>query len=282
MDPVSVRPSPIAGTWYPDDPATLAALVDRLLDESAAQLPPLPGRVLGLVAPHAGIMYSGPVAGRAFAAVRGQRFDVVAVLGPMHPYHPADILTTAHEYYATPLGTIPVAHDLLEALNARLQQHLGLGLTPIARDPEHSLEMELPFLQRAVGEFRLLPLMLRTVDPQVLHTLGVVLAEILPADSLLVASSDLSHYYPDPVARSLDREMIRRILAMDPLAVLRGEEEGRAFACGRAAIAATLWAAKALGATQAVELGYATSGDTSGDTTMVVGYAAIALLTTNH
>ncbi len=275
-----VRPSPIAGHWYPGDPKVLASMVDRMLEEGLRALPPLEGEVLGVIAPHAGIRYSGPIAGRAFAAVVGRTYDLVALVGPMHYPFDAPFLTTAHEMYDIPFGTIPVARHALKTLDALLQQRLGYGLTYVANDPEHSLEMELPFLRRALqGPFSLLPLMVRTVEPYPLQVLGESLAEVLrESRALLVASTDLSHYFPDEAARLLDQEMIRRIEAMDPLAVLRAEEEGVAYACGRAAVAAVLWAARALGARKVVSLGYATSGDTSGDYSAVVGYYAAAIL----
>ncbi len=276
----SVRPSPLRGQWYPADPAALAALVDRLLEEGAARLPALTGQVVALLAPHAGIRYSGPVAGTAFAAVRGRRARYVALLGPMHYAYRPPILVTAHQAYETPLGQVPVAHEVLRQLDARLQVRLGVGLTPVPQDPEHSLEMELPFLQRALpAGFRLVPIMFRTVDPRVLEEVGRALAALLdPGQDFIVASSDLSHYFPQAVARRLDREMLRRVLALDPREVLLAEEEGVAQACGRAAIAAMLWAARAWQARQAVLLHYATSGDVTGDYDAVVGYAAVAVL----
>ena len=275
-----VRPSPIAGQWYPDEPEVLSAMVDHMLDEGARTLPALEGKIIGLIAPHAGIRYSGRVAGQAFAVVRGKTYDLVALVGPMHYPYTEPFLTTAHDAYETPLGEIPVDRRALRRLDALLQERLEMRLTHVYHDPEHSLEMELPFLQRALAQsFRLLPLMLRTVDPVHLRALGEALAEVVATQrALLVASTDLSHYFPDDVARRLDREMIRRIEAMDPEGVLRAEEEGKAYACGRAAVAAILWAAQALGATKVVPLGYATSGDTSGDYSAVVGYYAAALL----
>ena len=276
----TIRPSPLRGQWYPNDAAVLAAQVDRLLEQGAARLPDLPGPPLALVAPHAGIRYSGPVAGTAFAAVRGRAVRHVALLGPMHYVYRPPILTTAHQAYETPLGVVPVATDMLAALNQALTDTLGLGLTPVAQDPEHSLEMELPFLQRALAPgFHILPLMFRTVEPAVLEAVGHALAALLdPARDLIVASSDLSHYFPQAVAQRLDREMLRRVLALDPLGVLLAQEQGLGQACGRAALAAMLWAARDWGARQAKLLHYATSGDVTGDYEAVVGYAAVAIL----
>ncbi|NPA06198.1 MAG: AmmeMemoRadiSam system protein B [Chloroflexi bacterium] len=278
----TVRPSPLAGTWYPADPATLASWIDRLLADAQADLPRDwdPSRVVALIAPHAGLRYSGPVAARAYAAVTGQSYERVAVVGPMHHLVRAPLLTTAHDAWETPLGLVPVDQATLDQIDFALRARGLPGLARVANDPEHSLEMEVIFLQRALaGPFRLVPLMLATVAPGVLQGLGHVLADHMrPGTDLLVASSDLSHYYPQDVANALDAEMLRRILSLDPMAVLQAEEEGKGFACGRAAIATVLWAAKALGAREAVLLGYATSGDVTGDYQQVVGYPAVALL----
>jgi len=275
-----VRPSPIAGQWYPARPQALAALVDGYLVAAADDLPPLEGEVVGLVAPHAGIRYSGPVAGYAFAAVRGRAPEVVAVLSPMHYPYEAPLLTTAHEAYATPLGDAPVAHDLLETWEAGVRRRGGAAFRRIANDPEHALEMELPFLQRALAApFRLLPLMMRDYRPETCRAVGEALAEALgDRPALIVASSDLSHYYPETVARPLDEEMLRRVASLDPLAVLEAEEQGVGFACGAGPIAAMLWAAQALGARRAVVLKRASSGDVTGDYSAVVGYGAVAVL----
>ncbi len=275
-----VRPSPLRGQWYPDDARLLARQVDRLLAEGAERLPALSGTVVGLVAPHAGLRYSGAVAGTAFAALQGRAYRYVALLGPMHYVYRPPILTTAHPAYETPLGQVPVALEMLAQVHRRLEQRVGLGLTPVPRDPEHSLEMQLPFLQRALPPgFQVLPLMFRTVDAPLLQAVGQTLAELLePSRDLIVASSDLSHYFPQAIARRLDREMLRRILALAPREVLLAEEEGVAQACGRAAIAAMLWAVQDWGASQAKLLHYATSGDVTGDYEAVVGYAAVAIL----
>jgi len=275
---MDVRPSPIAGTWYPADPKRLASSVDAYI--AGAKLPALEGQLVAVVSPHAGHRYSGAVAGHAFAAIQGLKPELVAVISPMHyPAAPA-LLTTAHAAYETPLGVIPVDRQALRALEAALEAENGLSITSVRHDPEHSLEIELPFLQRALGgDFRLLPVMVREASSFVARALGVALAKTL-ADrkALLVASTDLSHFYTESTAHLLDQEMLRRVEAFDPEAVLQAEEEGKGFACGRGALAAVLWAAKELGADTVKVLHYATSGDITGDTSQVVGYGAIAIL----
>ena len=274
---IDVRPSPIAGTWYSDDPATLARSIDSLLE--AAGHPRLDGAVIGVVAPHAGHRYSGAVAAHAFRSLRDCQPEVVAVISPLHSFHPARLLTTQHPAYWTPLGTIPVAHDLLQQLSERLLRDSSLRLEAVAHDSEHSLEIELPFLQRVFRHpFRLLPIMVRDQAPAVAEALGRGLAAILRGTpAVLVASTDLSHFFPADVARRLDTEMLSRMAAFDPAAVLSAEEEGAGFACGRGAAAAVLWAAGDLGADCAQVLRYATSGDVTRDPTSVVGYGAVAL-----
>ncbi|HEY3474313.1 MAG TPA: AmmeMemoRadiSam system protein B, partial [Anaerolineales bacterium] len=213
---LDVRPSPIAGSWYDDDPDLLARTVDDYLD--AAQLPELEGELIAVIAPHAGHTYSGPVAGYAFSAVRPLRPDLVAVIGPMHhPYHDP-LITTAHDAYATPLGNVPIDTQALRELDVILKSDLGFGLTPVQRDPEHSLEIELPFLQRALSsQWRLLPVMVRAREPRVSRGLGRALAQILrKRNFVMVASTDLSHFYNQQTALTYDRAMLKVIEDFDP------------------------------------------------------------------
>ncbi|MBI2526103.1 MAG: AmmeMemoRadiSam system protein B [Candidatus Rokubacteria bacterium] len=272
--PADVRPSPIAGSWYPGDPRRLARSVDDHL--AAARLPELMGAVVAVVAPHAGHRYSGPVAGYAFAALRGLAPELVAVVGPLHDLHPHWLLTSGHTAYETPLGTVQVDRDAVGRLEAHLGQDGDTGLARIRNDREHSLEIELPFLQRVLAApFRLLPLMVRTLRPDALRALGRALARALEGrPTLLVASTDLSHFHSQAEATRLDGEMLRRVEALDPAAVLSAEAEGRGEACGAGALAAVLWAARDLGADRARVLRQATSGDVTGDLDEVVGYGA--------
>lgn len=275
MKPIpSMRPSPIAGTWYDSRPDRLAAEIDGYLDN--AVLPDFAADVVALIAPHAGYRYSGAVAGHAFAAVRGMDFDLVAVLSPLHAYHPAAFITSSHAAYQTPLGKIAIDRDVVSALNQSLRTELGFGLETVAHDGEHSLEIELPFLQRTLtNDFALLPIMIRSVDVHELEELGKALATLLRGrKALIVASTDLSHFYRQTEANILDREMLRQFEAFSPEGVLRTEEMGKGFACGRGAVAATLFAAKELGAEGVKVVKYATSGDVTGDFSSVVGYGA--------
>lgn len=273
-----VRPSPIVGRWYPREPGRLERSIDAYLD--SARLPDLDGTVVAVMAPHAGHAYSGPVAGHAFAAVRGSAPELVAVVGPMHDYHPEMLLGSGHQAYGTPLGTVPVDQAALRHLDARLEAETGRPLTLVRNDSEHSVEIELPFLQRALrGEFQLLPVMVRGSRPEVVRGLGRALAAVLrDRAGLLVASTDLSHYCAQEVADRLDAEVLRRVEALDPDGVLRAEDEGTGFACGAGALAAVLWAARDLGADQVRILCHATSGDVTGERDEVVGYGAAVVI----
>lgn len=273
----AIRPSPIAGLWYSADQQQLAQQIDQYLAE--AQIPPLEGKVVGLIAPHAGHRYSGRTAGHAYKAVLGQAFDLVAIVSPMHAYYPAPVLTSAHSSYYTPLGEVPIDRESTDCL-AELLAEETIGLTPIANDDEHSLEIQLPFLQRSLSQpFRLLPVMVRRKDWRMAQILGGALAKVLKhRNALLVASTDLSHFYPLPIANQFDTEMLSLIEAFSPQGVLQAEEAGSGFACGAGAVAAVLVAARDLGGNEVKILHYSTSADETLDTTSVVGYGAAVVL----
>ncbi|GAB4397581.1 MAG: AmmeMemoRadiSam system protein B [Anaerolineales bacterium] len=276
----TARPSALAGQWYPNDPKQLARSVDAHL--WAARSTQIDGKILAVLAPHAGHTYSGAVAAHAFAPLKDTQPQTIVILSPMHYPYPYPLLTSLHRAYTTPLGEIPVARDLITQLHQTLQTTLGFGLTPIAQDPEHAIEIELPFLQRVFSHhFDILPLMLRDQSPQVARALAEALLPLIKdRAALVVASSDLSHFYTHETACSLDAELLRRVTALDPEGVLHAEEEGVGFACGRGAIAAALWVAQALGANRATLLKHATSGEITGDMQRVVGYAAAAITQT--
>jgi hypothetical protein len=238
--------------------------------------------VIGLLAPHAGHRYSGRTAAYAFKAIEDKPRKLVVILSPFHPYFQGDFLTTAHSAYQTPLGKIAVAETELLTLEMLLNNK-GIILSQISMDKEHSLEIQLPFLQRAwKTEFALLPLMVRSHDPKSLNYFAQALFQVIKdKDFLLVASSDLSHFYPLETAELLDGEMLRRINSFDPISVLSAEADGNASACGAGAVAVMLWTSKMAGANKVQILNYSTSADATGDSSSVVGYGSAAVMALN-
>jgi MEMO1 family protein len=276
-----VRPSPIAGQWYEDDPEMLARTVDEYLEE--AKLPELDGEVIAVIAPHAGHRYSGAIAGYSFAALHGRAPDLVAMLAPMHHPYFEPLLTTAHEAYVTPLGEVLVDKEAVQELAVVLESELGFGLSSVSNDKEHSIEIELPFLQRSLSsKWKLLPVMVRAREPSVSKGLGKALAKVLgPKNFVMVASTDLSHFYNHKTALTYDRAMLNEIESFNPEGAFDLERAGKGFACGLGAFTAVMWAARELGADQVKVLRHSTSGDVTGDYASVVGYAAAVILKGN-
>ncbi|NLF51630.1 MAG: AmmeMemoRadiSam system protein B [Leptolinea sp.] len=275
-----VRPSPIAGRWYENNPTRLARQIDTYLDY--AVIPPLPGEVIGLVAPHAGHRYSGLTAAHAFKTVQGNSYDLVVVIAPYHDLYPGSLITTAHQAYGTPLGPIPVHGECLSHLEMALKTSGGLTLNRLFRDTEHSLEIELPFLQRSlIGKFSLLPVMVRSRDAMEMRTLGETIADVTKdLKTLLVASSDLSHFFPESQALLLDGFLEKQVEKLSPEGVLNADITGKGYACGAGAISAVMWASLKRQANKAIILHHSTSADETGDRSSVVGYASAVFVKT--
>jgi AmmeMemoRadiSam system protein B/AmmeMemoRadiSam system protein A len=271
-----VRPPAVAGAFYPGYRKELARDVERLL---AGASPPARGKPRALIAPHAGYAYSGPTAAHAFKLLAGVSFRRVCVLGPSHFAQFAGASLPASDAYATPLGEVPIAPlarqlagrgPLVLEPRCRVQRPpWGRSVPPGEATPdtwEHAIEVEIPFLQRTLGEFELLPVVYGDVDPaQVARELDPLLDD----DTLLIVSTDLSHYHSYLEAQALDQSCVEAICALDE-ARLAAEE-----ACGRLPVQTLLHLAKQRG-WQAQLLDLRNSGDTSGDRSRVVGYAAIA------
>jgi len=261
----SVRRPAVAGAFYPAQPARLQAMVSRYLEE--AMLPRLTGRVRAVIAPHAGYIYSGPIAGYSFRALAPLPQDATLFLmGPAHYVPVSDVALGDFLSMETPLGPVEVDDALVQTL---ANNSACMSIQNEAHLPEHSLEVELPFLQMIASDrFRVVPMLFGQPNAQ---CVADVLAPILAQDpkARVVVSSDLSHYHPYATARRLDTALIDAVLRGDVVAVARGE------ACGRYPILALMLIADALGWTPHL-LDYRNSGDTAGDKRQVVGYAAIA------
>ena len=273
-----VRPPAVAGTFYPSDPNELAKMIDDFLAKAA---PPRLENVVALVAPHAGYIYSGPVAAYSYALLKGRRFDRVVVIAPSHyeAFGFASVYDGAA--YATPFGRVPVDQAFAAKLvktSASIKLS-AIGHTPSPDHPEHALEVQLPFLQRVLGQFQLVPIIMGDQSYDACRALGVALAKLIQGtNTLIVASSDLSHYHRYDEAAKLDRKTLKAIEEYDYFDLSRNLEMRVWEACGGGPIVATMIAAERLGATQARVLRYANTGDVTGDHSRVVGYGAVALV----
>jgi AmmeMemoRadiSam system protein B len=270
-----VRRAAVAGSWYPGRPAVLTAEVDRYL--SAVPETPRAGSVIGLVAPHAGLVYSGPVAAWAYRAVEGAAYDVAVIVGPSHRAGFDGVAVYPRGAFDTPLGEIPIAEDVAAAI---------LAATPVAREDmavhgaEHSLEMQLPFLRRARPGTPVVPLMMGYQSAETVLALGDALATALAGRrALLIASSDLSHYLDARVAAAVDRQVLDCVERFDPDRLMAALGARPDHACGGGPILSVMLATRALGARGGRVLRYADSGDVSGDKKAVVGYMAAAFVT---
>lgn len=261
--PQTIRPAAVAGMFYPDDPRTLRAQVAQYLAQvgAAAASPVRPKIVL---VPHAGYVYSGPVAAHAYAALAGAGAGIrrVVLLGPTHRVAVRGIAAPTVDAFATPLGAVRLDRAAIDALSDLPQ----VVANDAAHAAEHALEVQLPFLQSVLGDFSLVPLAVGRVAPQ---QVAQVLERLWGGDeTLIVISSDLSHYLPYARAQAVDAATVQRILALDPR--LDHDE-----ACGATPLAGALLAAKAHGLAPRL-LDLRNSGDTAGDRARVVGYAAVA------
>lgn len=256
---LDIRPSAVAGSFYPRGAAVLKASVEALLSEAE---PSGEGPLLGVIAPHAGYIYSGPVAASAFAdvAAGSNAFERVLLIGPPHYVAVSGVAAPSSKAFATPLGEVEIDADAVAAL-------LDAGLVRIddrAHAPEHSLEVELPFLQAALGCFTLIPLLVGDASPK---DVAAIVDAMMDERTLLVVSTDLSHYRDDASARARDLATAATIERLD-FAKL-----GPHDACGFAALNGALCAGKERG-WKIKRLDLRNSGETSGDRTRVVGYGA--------
>jgi MEMO1 family protein len=267
-----VRRPAVAGSWYPGSAQALAREVDRYL--AAVPRPVVRGTIRGLVAPHAGLVYSGPVAAWSYRAVEGQPYDVVLLVGPSHHVGFEGVAIYPRGVFETPLGPAGIDEEtarLLLAAGGVVHDH------PAAHAREHSLEMQLPFLGRVLPGVPIVPLVMGYQTPTTIAELADALARTLVGrQALLVASSDLSHYLDSRTASRVDGVVLDLVRRFDAEGLLQVLDEEPHHACGGGPIVAVMRAAAALGARDGRVLRYADSGDVSGDRGAVVGYMAAA------
>jgi predicted class III extradiol MEMO1 family dioxygenase len=297
-----LRRTSVAGRWYPDDPVRLAADVDRYIAD--ADVDPLPHHPRAVVAPHAGLMYSGPVAGFAYKVARDTSYGTIVLVGPSHFVPFRGVSLWGDGTWETPFGEITVDRKLSAAIRSESHDVVDVAA---AHGREHSLEMQLPFIAHLLPGVPIVPLVMGHQTRETAFALGEAIARAVaartpaqtrdevaqgrpadegnrheptgpsPGEVLLVASSDLSHYEDARTASSLDAVVAGHVEAVDPEALMTALEREPRHACGGGPMVAVLHAARQLGATTARVLRYADSGDISGDKSSVVGYMAAAI-----
>ncbi len=270
----SIRPSAISGTWYPGDGKQLRKAIEAYF--SNVDIPPVKGEIMGLISPHAGYTYSGQVAAYGYKQIMGKSYDIVVVISPLHRMAAGAYVSTHVSFYQTPLGDIPVAEELVDRISQKID------LKRISMDNEHSLEIQLPFLQVALKSFSLLPIMVGHGDVYRCTELVEILVNVLKSKKcLLVASSDLHHIdrYDEvvtkdkAVAEAFSRfqlEGIQEVLSRPDCSV-----------CGRVPITIVVDTAQKLGANKLIVLEQTNSGDVTGEKSSgeyTVGYLSAVLV----
>ena len=278
-----IRPAAVAGTWYPGTRAALERAVDSHLAVAARDRAAAADRTtcpVALIAPHAGLMYSGPVAAYAYQFVRNCEYDAIVLVGPSHYVAFDGVSIWPRGAWDTPFGPVTVAEELASRIAAASRT---IQERPSAHRREHSLEMQMPFVARLLPGVPVVPLVMGHQTRATCEELGDALARALgsPCASgrrvLLVASSDLSHFNDARTAAAMDAVVTGCVDAFNPDALMDALEREPMHACGGGPMVAVLRAARGLGATRARVLRYADSGDVSGDKASVVGYMAAAV-----
>jgi len=282
--PQEIRNPAVAGQFYPGDADELRNEVEHLLQTvstSVRRRKKTAGEVIAGVVPHAGYMYSGAVAAKFYLLLANTESPLVFIIAPSHREYFSAISVFCGMAYRTPLGDLPVNYQMADALLSRGEPFINSWQ---GHRGEHALEVQLPFLQMlstnltgSLTNMQIVPIVMGDQRPEFCEQLGAALAEILnDRRALIIASSDLSHYHTHQEAQKLDRRILQCVKKLSPERLLDELENGRAEACGGGAIAATMMAARRLGATAGEILDYRDSSAVSGEEGQVVGYLSAA------
>lgn len=276
-----IRRPAVAGIFYPRDPFELNQAIERSFKDQRFgpnKLPPSGSkrRIYGIVSPHAGYLYSSAVAANGFYEVSSMEFDDVVMIGPNHYGIGTGAAIMNTGLWETPLGQVEINQELSSVISKNSEI---IDLDDFAHSKDHCLEVQLPFVQYIKKKFRIVPIILIMQDRQTADDIGRSIAQAtVKTNSLLIASSDFTHYESNSEAHRKDMELINAILSLDILKFYTTLERENVSACGYGAIASIMTAAKNLGATKGELLKYATSGDIIGDTNTVVGYSSIVFV----
>jgi AmmeMemoRadiSam system protein B len=279
---LKIRRPAVAGAFYPRDPSVLIQEIERAFKDKRfgpGKMPPSDSKrkIYGVVSPHAGYIYSGAVAANGFYEVSSMEFDDVVMIGPNHYGIGTGVATMSEGIWETPLGQVEINSDL----SLRISKNSGIiDLDDFAHSKDHCLEVQLPFVQYIKKKrFRIVPIVLIMQDIETANEIGGSIAKCtINTNSLLIASSDFTHYESNIEAHRKDRQLISAILSLDVLKFYAILERENVSACGYGAIASIMTAVKYLGATKGELLKYATTGDVIGDMDTVVGYSSIVFV----
>jgi len=275
-----IRKPAAAGMFYPGSAGALSNTIAQLFAE--AEHRSLGGSPLALIVPHAGYPYSGRIAAKAYKLLDGLTYDTVVIVAPSHTVFFQGCSVFDGDAYETPLGPIPIDNEIRERLTD-ISPGIYIsnkGHATGSSRGEHAIEVQLPFLQIVLGNFKLVPIVMGDQEESTVRGLGEALASVLRNRSaLMVASTDLSHFHDEKTARRLDSVARETVAAFDPSRLIEQLEDGETEACGGGPTAAVMFAAKRLGASDIEILDYTTSGETTGDFDQVVGYLSAAITT---
>jgi AmmeMemoRadiSam system protein B len=271
----NVRDAILAGSWYPGNKDALTKRIEGYLSKVKAKS--LKGELKAIIVPHAGYMYSGQVAAHAYRLLQDRNLKRIIMIGPSHRVGFRGASVNMQSGYKTPLGVVPVDRDLGKRI---LNADTFIQEVPRAHAIEHSLEIQLPFLQTVLRDFQIVPILMGQQDFKTCSDLAKTLVQVMASTdrTLLLASTDLSHYHSYKKAKKLDLKLIQHVQRFDAKGLADSLSMGKCEACGGGPAITVMLAAQALGADLSVILNYANSGDVTGDHTRVVGYLSAALI----
>jgi len=272
-----IRTPAVAGMFYPNEKAELEDSISRCISHKYGPgKTPYLDKIYGAICPHAGYMYSGPVATHSFSSISNQDFELAIILGPNHWGIGCNVATMKDCSWQTPLGDVEVDSEAAELVNSETKL---IEIDYFSHTRDHSIEVQIPMLQYFKKSFKILPIILNAQDYEYALEVGSAIAKLAKKKkSIIIGSSDFTHYEENEYAHKQDKALIEPILEMNVEEFYSTLHRRRVSACGYGAIASTMVACKKLGAGKGRLLQYATSGDIAGDKSSVVGYASIVFI----